>query len=120
MIKAIVQKRQIRVVTRQPFSTTSDATGATAIANGTHGLLPAPPAGNITDVLRRDLTWGAGGGGGGHTIYGNGSSMPAEAGLNFDGYHAVTDVPGSSWTLVSVGNEIELAIVNNFRSMYGY
>lgn len=39
------------------------ATGASAGAAGTAGILAAPPAGTVTDVLRRDLTWGAAGGG---------------------------------------------------------
>ena len=40
------------------------ATGATISVPGTAGVLPAPPAGTVTDVLRRDLTWGSAGGGG--------------------------------------------------------
>jgi hypothetical protein len=64
---------------------------------------------------------GKGGGpGGGHTIYDNGTSKPQEAGLNFAEYFTATDVPGSGWTKVTVDTEIELAIINNFRFMYGY
>lgn len=39
------------------------ATGASSGAAGTAGILAAPPAGNVADVLRRDLTWGAASGG---------------------------------------------------------
>ena len=38
-------------------TTYSDMTGATGSANGTHGLVPAPPAGKQYSFLRGDGTW---------------------------------------------------------------
>lgn len=43
----------------------SDMTGATASTPGTHGLVPAPAAGDNTKFLRGDGTWATAGGGGG-------------------------------------------------------
>lgn len=43
----------------------SDMTGATSQSAGTHGLVPAPSAGDNTKFLRGDGTWQTAGGGGG-------------------------------------------------------
>ena len=41
--------------------TVADMTGATASTNGTHGLVPAPSAGDEDKVLKGDGTWGIAG-----------------------------------------------------------
>lgn len=41
--------------------TVADMTGATASTNGTHGLVPAPSAGDENKVLKGDGTWGVAG-----------------------------------------------------------
>ena len=45
--------------TQLPSDVGSDMTGATSTENGTHGLVPAPQAGDEKKVLLGDGTWGA-------------------------------------------------------------
>ena len=61
----------------------SDMTGATSITDGTHGLVPAPEAGDEDKFLKGDGTWGESGG---NVVY---SSTPKIVGKWIDG---VTDV----------------------------
>ena len=64
-------------------NSTSDMTGATASTDGTHGLVPAPEAGDEDKFLKGDGTWGEAGG---NVVY---SSTPKVVGKWIDG---VTDV----------------------------
>lgn len=57
-----VTKKTIgEVLTTLASATPADMTGATSLLPGTHGLVPAPQAGDEDKVLRGDGTWGSAG-----------------------------------------------------------
>ena len=53
-----VQNKVIKSYVDNSITGISDMTGATATQNGTHGLVPAPQAGDEKKVLLGDGTWG--------------------------------------------------------------
>ena len=54
----ITQKTVGEVLTALASATPADMTGATSLLPGTHGLVPAPSAGDQDKVLKGDGTWG--------------------------------------------------------------
>lgn len=85
----------------------SDMTGATAGAAGTHGLVPAPAAGDEDKVLKGDGTWDEMEGG--HTILDSeGNTMPKRGKLQFDGM------------IVKDDSTNDVTIVKPYTSVYGF
>lgn len=104
----------------------ADMTGATASVAGTHGLVPAPSAGDNTKFLRGDGTWqtvqsGGGGGSGSAITYGYGGA-PSVAGNDGD-LHIVLSSNDkkkgeylymtNQWVLIDGSGETSLELYDN-------
>jgi len=77
-----------------------DFTGATASTDGTHGLVPAPEAGDQDKYLKGDGTWAEGGGGTGEDFTGATASADGTHGLVVQphaGDHVMTLLGNATW-----------------------